>query len=85
MSDSLVTFYVLALLALLALWIGVAIAVGKAAAKKNRRRWLWMLLSLSVLGPVGAPLWLASMPVVGAKGHHRSAYWARCLDLFSCA
>lgn len=64
MSDSLVT---LLGLALLAVWIWVAIAVGKAAAKKNRRRWLWTLLSLFVLGPVGAALWLASMPVVGEK------------------
>lgn len=64
MSDSLVTLFGLALLAV---WIWVAIAVGKAAAKKNRRRWLWTLLSLCLLGPVAAPLWLASMPVVGEK------------------
>lgn len=51
--------------ALLVGWGFIARAVGKAAAKKNRRPWLWAVMTFLPLGPIGGPLWLASMPVAG--------------------
>lgn len=54
-------------LGVLAIWIVIAMKVGQAAAEKNRRQWLWTLLSFVPLGPLLAPLWLATMPIVGQK------------------
>jgi len=50
---------------LLAAWTFIAWRVGLVAKGKGRRRSLWVLLSIFPLGPIMAPFWLASMPVVG--------------------
>ena len=50
-----------------ALWIFIAWQVGLRAAKKARRQGLWTLMAIFPLGPIITPLWLASLPVVGAQ------------------
>jgi hypothetical protein len=47
---------------LFAIWIFIAWQVGLRAAKKHRRHWLWTLMTIFPLGPIVAPLWLATMP-----------------------
>ena len=55
----------IALVAGIAAYLGIAWAVGSAAKRKGRSRAVWTTLSIFPLGPLGAPLWLATMPVAG--------------------
>jgi len=55
------------ILGIFAVWFVIARAVGLAAAEKNRRRWLWTVVSIFPLGPLGGPIWLATMPSAGEK------------------
>lgn len=49
------------------IWCCVVIAVGRAAAAKGRSRTTWGFLTFMPLGPIMAPLYLASLPAVGEK------------------
>ena len=49
-------------LAVFITWIFIAWKVGLAAKNKDRRRFLWTVLSVFPLGPIYAPLWLATLP-----------------------
>jgi hypothetical protein len=53
------------LAAVAAAYLGIAWAVGSAAKSKGRSRAVWTTLSIFPLGPLAAPLWLATMPVIG--------------------
>lgn len=63
--DMLIVIGIFALIA--GFWCWVIIAVGRAAVVKGRSRTIWGLLAFMPLGPIGAPLWLASMPHVDEK------------------
>lgn len=57
----------LAVGAVLAIWVIICYAVGKAAKAKGRSATTWGFLTFIPLGPILAPLWLASMPHVGGE------------------
>lgn len=48
-----------------AAYLGIVWAIGTAARRKGRSRAVWITLSIFPLGPLGAALWLATMPVAG--------------------